>query len=141
MKTVLIKNSVFGVVQALFSALLVLITIPIFIGYIGQEGYGLFALYSVVGNLNLLLLSGFSAPLVKFISEQGVCVESSVDITIGSLALFLTSIFILVALLFFRELVVIEILKIPASQAQETIWFYWLVSANFFYYLARHSKR
>ena len=83
MKKILVKNSVFGLGQAVINLLLVFIAIPIFIKMLGSESYGVFALVMVVGNLNSFTNLGLTSALVKFIAEQGRNDESKIDITVN----------------------------------------------------------
>ena len=53
-KKVLINNSISGVCQLVITALLTFFSIPVFIHKLGTDLYGVFALVSVIGNLNLL---------------------------------------------------------------------------------------
>ena len=70
-KKVLINNSLSGVCQLVITALLTFFSIPIFIHKLGTELYGVFALVSVIGNLNLFTNLGLDVALRKFIAEQG----------------------------------------------------------------------
>ena len=56
-KKVLINNSISGVCQLVITALLTFFSIPVFIHKLGTDLYGVFALVSVIGNLNLFIIS------------------------------------------------------------------------------------
>lgn len=131
MKKLLLKNSLFGVYQSLLSSILFLIAIPIFIKYLGSEKYGIFALYLVIGNLNLLISGGFSSPIVKYISKQGISNESSLDITVGLIILSIFSFFLLSLFFVFNNFIIINLLNIPEDTYFSTIWlYYWLIISN-----------
>ena len=87
-KKVLINNSLSGVCQLVITALLTFFSIPIFIHKLGTELYGVFALVSVIGNLNLFTNLGLDVALTKFIAEQGKSVESDKDILMSLLLSF-----------------------------------------------------
>ena len=55
-KKVLINNSISGVCQLVITALLTFFSIPVFIHKLGTDLYGVFALVSVIGNLNLFII-------------------------------------------------------------------------------------
>ena len=79
-KKVLINNSISGVCQLVITALLTFFSIPVFIHKLGTDLYGVFALVSVIGNLNLFTNLGLDVSLTKFIAEQGKSTESDKDI-------------------------------------------------------------
>lgn len=64
------KSSISGIAQVLLMAVLTLVGIPIFINYLGTERYGLFALVSLIGNLNVFTNLGLNQSLVKFVAER-----------------------------------------------------------------------
>jgi O-antigen/teichoic acid export membrane protein len=130
-KKLLLKNSLFGVYQSLLSSILFFIAISIFIKYLGSEKYGIFALYLVIGNLNILVSGGFSSPIVKYVSKQGISNESSLDITAGFFILAILSLFFLIIFFVFDTFIIINILNIPESIYFSTVWlYYWLILAN-----------
>ncbi len=125
------KNSFYGVTASVCSGIVMLASIPVFINYIGAENYGIFALYMVVGNLNLLISAGFSAPIVKYVSEQGISSGSSVDISVGLFVLTLLSFLFLALTISFDEFIVISLLNIPMSAYESSAWLYnWLLLSN-----------
>ena len=93
-KNVLIKNSTFGIVQFVAVAILTFLCVPIFIGKLGVDAYGVFALVSILGNLNFFSSFGLNSALLVFLSKQGKTEESQRDIVV---VLFST---IVIALLF-----------------------------------------
>jgi len=82
-KKVLINNSISGVCQLVITALLTFFSIPVFIHKLGTDLYGVFALVSVIGNLNLFTNLGLDVSLTKFIAEQGKSTESDKDILVS----------------------------------------------------------
>ena len=64
------KSSISGIAQVLLMAVLTFVGIPIFISYLGAERYGLFALVSLIGNLNIFTNLGLNQSLVKFVAER-----------------------------------------------------------------------
>lgn len=127
----IIQNSIFGVGQYILTALLTLISVPIFIHNLGLELYGIFAVVSVVGNLNLLTNFGLNGTLLIFISKQGKCRESDHDIIVtfvilsGILALFSS------VAIFYSDFIVSQIFQIPAHhQAESRHLLIYLVIAN-----------
>lgn len=127
----LINNSISGLVQLIITAILTFLCIPIFISKLGTEQYGVFALVSVIGNLNLFTNLGLNSSLTKFLAEQGQCMDSDRDIV----TTFLISIFIIfpisiLAFIFRFELLTI-LLDIPISYYSEAEkLFCWLLIAN-----------
>ena len=67
----LINNSISGLFQLIITAILTFLCIPIFIKGLGTDQYGVFALVSVIGNLNLFTNLGLNSSLTKFLAEQG----------------------------------------------------------------------
>lgn len=112
-KKTLINNSISGVIQLVITALLTFICIPIFINKLGTELYGVFALVTIIGNLNIFTNIGLDIALTKFIAEQGKGKDSNKDI-ITSLLLSL-SLVIPISLLvyYFRFFLLSELLHIP----------------------------
>ena len=140
-KNILLKNSFYGVAQSILSSILILVSIPIFIHYLGPQQYGIFALYMVVGNLNVLVSAGFSSPIVKYVSEQGISNSSSVDITIGlSILSFLSLLFLTFSILF-DKFIIVDVLNIPPDIYISSVWlYYWLILSNFFLLIGQAFK-
>lgn len=127
----LINNSISGLVQLIISAILTFLCIPIFISKLGTEQYGVFALVSVIGNLNLFTNLGLNSSLTKFLAEQGQCIDSNKDIT----TTLLISIFIIIPISFlayiFRFNLLTTLLDIPIIYYPEAEkLFCWLLIAN-----------
>jgi len=80
MKKLMFFNSLSGVLQVFINSILVFITIPIFIRFLGIEQYGLFSLIFVINGLGAVASFGFNTSLLKYLSEQGKTKESNYDI-------------------------------------------------------------
>ena len=65
-KKTLINNSLSGLVQLIITALLTFICIPVFINKLGVELYGVFAIVSVIGNLNIFANLGLNTNKIYF---------------------------------------------------------------------------
>lgn len=132
MKRTLVKNSLFGLGQAVINLLLVFFVIPIFINMLGSESYGVFALIMVVGNLNTFSNLGLTSALVKFIAEQGKSEESNIDIFVN-LILMISAILPLTLIFEYSDkFILLDLLKIPLKFFDEAKWLYfWLLWANF----------
>ena len=115
--------------------------IPIFIFYLGAEKYGIFALYMVIGNLNVLISGGFCSPIVKYVSEQGISKSSSIDITVTLFFLTIISLLFLVCFIFFDTFIINNILNISTDVYLSSIWlYYWLIISNFFLLIGQVFK-
>lgn len=127
----LINNSISGLFQLVITAILTFLCIPIFINKLGTEQYGVFALVSVVGNLNLFTNLGLNSSLTKFLAEQGQCVDSNKDIV----TTFILSVSIIIPISFlayvFRFSLLTVLLDIPTIYYPEAEkLFCWLLIAN-----------
>ncbi len=118
-KKVLINNSLSGVCQLVITALLTFFSIPIFIHKLGTELYGVFALVSVIGNLNLFTNLGLDVALTKFIAEQGKSVESDKDILMSLLLSFSIIFPVSIIAYLFRSFLISGLLDIPTIYYQE----------------------
>lgn len=132
MKRILVKNSIFGLIQTIINVLLLFWSVPLFIKMLGSESYGVFALVMVIGNLNTFTNLGLTNALVKFIAEQGKNEDSNIDIVVNLiLVLGLTLLPTLIALVL-NKFILINILNIPLKIYPEAKWLYfWVVLANF----------
>ncbi len=114
-KKTLINNSLSGVVQLIITAVLTFVCIPVFINKLGTELYGVFAIVSVIGNLNLFANLGLNSALIKYVSEQGKCSESENDI-FASVVIICSIIIPLTILAFlFKDFILLQILSIPVK--------------------------
>lgn len=112
-KKTIINNSISGVVQLVLTALLTFLCIPIFINKLGTELYGVFAIVSVIGNLNIFANLGLNSALIKYISEQGKCSESENDIFASLVIMCLIIIPLTILAFIFREFILINVLGVP----------------------------
>lgn len=115
----LIKNSIVGIIQLILTAILTLISVPIFIHKLGMELYGIFAIVSVIGNLNLLANFGLNGALLVYIAKQGKCRESDHDIVVTQIIMVvLTSVFAILAVVF-SDFIVQDVFSIPVQHLNE----------------------
>jgi O-antigen/teichoic acid export membrane protein len=129
----LIKNSFIGIIQFVLTAILTLISVPVFIQKLGMELYGIFAVVSVVGNLNLLANFGLNGALLVYIAKQGKCRESDHDIVVTQIIMVtLTTVFSVLAIVFCNY-IIRNIFSIPIEyEVEAKKLFYYLVFANSF---------
>ena len=78
----IIKSSISGVLQHVFTAALTFVSIPIFIKQLGPEQYGLYSLLTILGNLNVIANLGLNTTLVKSLALQGKSRQSDYDIVV-----------------------------------------------------------
>jgi O-antigen/teichoic acid export membrane protein len=133
MKSILLRNSLVGIVQYVANALLLAVTVPVFIRLLGTEAYGVFSLLMIIGNLNSFANLGLTSGLIKFLSEQGKSDESDKDILVACVVLFgVTSIVVVVGLIF-RTFVITSVLAVPSALVETASQFYvCLLIANIF---------
>ncbi len=116
----IIKNSFFGIIQLILTAFLTLVSVPIFIHKLGIDLYGIFAIVSVIGNLNLLANFGLNGALLVYVAKQGKCKESDHDIIVTQIIMIgLTSLFTIIALIF-SNFIIDVIFKIPLQYFEES---------------------
>lgn len=119
-KALLIKNSLFGIIQFVLTAILTFISIPLFINKLGFELYGVWAVIAVIGNLNMLTNFGLNRALVVYVSRQGKSKESDLDIAVTQIILlFLIVVFTLVVF-FSKEFIINSLLSIPSQYSLES---------------------
>ncbi len=100
-KKTLIKNSAIGSIQFVLTAILTLVSVPIFIHKLGLELYGVFAIVSVIGNLNLLTNFGLNSSLLVYIANQGKSRESDYDIAVTQIIIIgVTALFTVIIIIF-----------------------------------------
>jgi O-antigen/teichoic acid export membrane protein len=132
MKAILVKNSVFGLGQAVINLLLVFFVVPVFMRMLGSESYGVFALVMVIGNLNTFTNLGLTSALVKFIAEQGRSEESNADIVVNLVLMTAVSLPLTLIAIYFDKFVLLDILNVPENLLGEAKWLYfWVLWANF----------
>ncbi len=126
-------GSASGVVQLVFIAALAIVCIPVFIGKLGSEAYGVFAVVTLVGNLTVFANLGTNRSLVKFIAEQGRTRESNYDIVITLLILIATILPITALFLVLRKVVLTDLFHVPSVLLdQATILYSCLLFSNIF---------
>lgn len=90
-----------------------MISVPIFIKKLGVEMYGVFALVSVIGNLNMLTNFGLNRSLLVYIAKQGKCRESDHDILTTQFLLTIILLPLLLIIILFKQFITAEILSVP----------------------------
>jgi O-antigen/teichoic acid export membrane protein len=111
----LIKNSIIGSIQVILTAVLTLLSVPIFIHKLGMELYGVFAIVSVIGNLNLLTNLGLNGSLLIYVARLGKCKESDHVIVVTRIIIItLTTVFSLLAIIF-SDFIIRDIFSIPVQ--------------------------
>ncbi len=130
-KEKLIRNSAIGLLQFGLTALLILVSVPVFINKLGLELYGIFAIVSVIGNLNLLTNFGLNGALLVYVSKQGKCRESDHDI-IATLFIMFTIMLVFVSIaIIFKESIITQIFSVPQQFVYDAeILLIYLVVAN-----------
>lgn len=142
MRKLLAINSISGVLQLLVNAGLIFFTIPIFITIMGMEKYGVFSLLLLIGNLNSFVNLGLNSALIKFLSEQGKCIQSNYDIIISFIILLLVLIPLTLLAIMFYPFILLNILNIPDKYFvyDVIVFFKTLMIANFFVLLSQISS-
>lgn len=131
-KNVLIKNSLFGVLQFVAVAVLTFLCVPIFINRLGAEAYGVFALVTILGNLNFFSSFGLNSALLVFLSKQGKTEESRRDIIVVLISTIVIA-YLLCSILYIYKAPIIEsIFSIPEKYIESSSKLYdYLLAANF----------
>jgi O-antigen/teichoic acid export membrane protein len=114
MRKALLAGSVSGVAQIVINTALVGILIPVFIGKLGLELYGVFSLISVVASLNVFVNFGFNTSLIKYIAEQGRIKESNYDIAVTFTVLLCVLVPVSLTVIAGRDFVLEHILQVPS---------------------------
>lgn len=121
-------NSISGAAQFIIATVFIFFILPVFINKLGIELYGVFSLILLIGNLNTFINLGLNAVLIKYLAEQGKCVESDHDILVAYLILLVFLIPLTLLCLYFNEFILITILKIPLKYFNsDTVILYKLV--------------
>ncbi|OYU93281.1 MAG: hypothetical protein CFE21_21175 [Bacteroidetes bacterium B1(2017)] len=133
MKKNFFKNTFVGVFQFITTTIIILLCIPIFIKLLGPEQYGIFAILSVLGNLNIFANLGITTSLIKYLSEQGKSEESNKDIITAFTIILLMTTILTILLYIGEDIVVIKILQIPTKFYSEArILYLFLICSNMF---------
>lgn len=112
-KNILIRNSISGLLQVILTAVLAFASVPIFINKLGMELYGIFAIISIVGNLNSLANFGLNGALMIYISKQGKSKQSDNDIAATIVFMSLIIITITIFAFAFKNYILNQIFAIP----------------------------
>jgi len=115
----LVKNSFIGIIQFILTAVLTLISVPIFIHKLGMELYGIFAVVSVVGNLNLLTNFGLNSALLVYVAKQGKCRESDHDIIVAQIIMFMLAAIFTFVVFVLSDYIIQNVFSIPIEYKVE----------------------
>lgn len=118
-KSLLVKNSVFGVLQLVLTAILTFISVPLFVGELGIDLYGVWAVLAVIGSLNMLTNFGLNRALVVFVSQQGKSKKSDHDIAVTQIILFCLIVLFTLIVIVNKVFIVNTILSIPLIYSQD----------------------
>ena len=131
-KKVLIKNSLFGIIQFIAVAILSFLCVPIFINRLGVDAYGVFALITILGNLNFFSSFGLNSALLVFLSKQGKTEESQRDIVVVLFSTIAIA-FLLCSMLYtFKTPIIENIFAVPEEYLSYSSKLYdYLLLANF----------
>ncbi|HZL08484.1 MAG TPA: oligosaccharide flippase family protein [Prolixibacteraceae bacterium] len=116
----LVNNSIIGVIQLILTAILTLLSVPIFIHKLGMELYGIFAIVSVIGNLNLLTNFGLNGALLVYIAKQGKCRESDHDIVVTQIIMVILTVTFTLLAVIFSDFIINDVFKIPVQYNTES---------------------
>lgn len=126
------KSSLSGIAQVLLMAVLTFVGIPVFIKYLGTERYGLFALVSLIGNLNIFTNLGLNQSLVKFVAERKDIPEANAYIVSALVMIHLLVVPVCLMCWFFDE-PILRLLSVPTHLLTEVRTLYvLLLIANYF---------
>ena len=130
-KGILIKNSLFGVLQFVAVAVLTFVCVPIFINRLGEDAYGVFALVTILGNLNFFSSFGLNSALLVFLSKQGKTEESQRDIVVVLFSTIIISLLLCSLLYIFKTPIIETIFAIPQEYIASSAKLYdYLLLAN-----------
>lgn len=124
MKADLAKSSSTGVAQFIISTFLVLITIPLFVRFLGIEAYGIFSLVALIGSVNTFANLGLNSALIRFLAEQGKSEESDQDIIVNIIILLLVLCPLTLIGFIFQKGILIHFLNLPLQLLDDAQWLY-----------------
>lgn len=116
----LIRNSAVGIVQFVLTAVLTLLSVPVFINQLGLEQYGIFAIVSVIGNLNLLTNFGLNGALLVYVAKQGKCRQSDHDIIATQAVMVAIMVVFVSILLIFKASILENLFSIPTHYSSDS---------------------
>jgi O-antigen/teichoic acid export membrane protein len=119
-KNTLVINSAIGILQFILTAILTLLSVPVFINKLGLELYGIFALVSVIGNLNLLSNFGLNSALLVYVAKQGKCRESDHDILATQIIMLAIMTLFITATVILKENIVLNLFSIPTKYSSDS---------------------
>lgn len=126
------KSSLSGIAQVLLMAVLTFVGIPVFIKYLGTERYGLFALVSLIGNLNIFTSLGLNQSLVKFVAERNDVSQANAYIVSAFVTIHLLVVPASLLCWFFDD-IFLRLLSVPTHLLSEVRSLYTLLLiANYF---------
>jgi Polysaccharide biosynthesis protein. len=137
-KSVIIRNSISGVVQKILTVILVFVSIPLFISHLGVDNYGLFAVVSVIGNLNMF--ANFGLNMALFVSLSGTTDKRkmSTNIIVSIFLMLVISATIALLLVAFKEPILNFILDASQKQiAEAKELFNYLLISNIFLFVGQ----
>ena len=130
-KNKLIKNSLIGLLQLILTAFLTLISVPIFLKKLGLELYGIFAIVSVVGSLNVLTSLGLNSALLVFVATHGKCKASDHAILVTQALMFIMLTVFIAVIVTFKSYIVSHLLAVPLQySADSEVLLIYLAIAN-----------
>ena len=125
--------------QLVFIAALAIVCIPVFIGKLGSEDYGVFAVVTLVGNLTVFANLGTNRSLVKFIAEQGRTRESNYDIAITLVIVTATIVPVTLLFMALRKLVLVRLFNVPPGLLDQAGMLYGCLLVSNLFLLAGQS--
>lgn len=130
-RSVLIKNSTIGMVKFVAVAILTFLCVPIYIDRLGVESYGVFALISILGNLNFFSSFGLNSALLVFLSKQGKTEESQRDIVVVLFSSIVIALLLCSLLYIYKTPIIENIFGVPQEFVQSSSRLYdYLLLAN-----------
>ncbi|MBQ8042740.1 MAG: oligosaccharide flippase family protein, partial [Clostridia bacterium] len=117
--------------QFIAVAILTFLCVPIFINKLGLEAYGVFALITILGNLNFFSSFGLNSALLVFISKQGKTEESQRDIVVVLFSTIVIAVILCSLLYIFKTPIIENIFGVPQEYLQSSGKLYdYLLLAN-----------
>lgn len=115
----------------MLTAFLTLLSVPVFIKALGLELYGIFALVSVVGNLNFIINFGLNSALLVYVAKQGKCRESDLDIAITRILFMVMILIVSTIAMLCGNYIIRNVLNVPEEYLSESkSLFYLLILSN-----------
>ncbi len=115
MRKLFFINAISGFVQFALNGILVFITIPYLIKYLGEIKFGIYSLVLVSSSLNSIFLLGLNTFLVKYLAENKKVKQSNYHIVTTLITLLLISSFFGTVFIFFEDYILVTIFGIDQS--------------------------